>query len=136
MVRIRRFGVVKTATVAAVLYFAATLILVVLFALIVLVAGTGTISTPTTPGAPTFSASAGAGAILVGGLIIAIVYAIFGWIVTAIACALYNVVAGFVGGVEIELETVVPPPSVPTWTPPTAPPASPAPPREGDGIQS
>jgi hypothetical protein len=126
MVRIRRFGVVKTATVAAVLYFVVTLIFVALFALIVLAAGSSSFSAPGAQVAPGLSAGAGAGAILIGGVIIAVIYAIVGWIFTAIACALYNLVAGFTGGIEVELQAVAPPPAVPTWGPSTTPPAPPS----------
>ena len=51
-------------------------------------------------------------------------YGIFGWIFTAIACLLYNWVAGFAGGVEIRLEAV-PVPTVPPSPVVTAPPAPP-----------
>jgi hypothetical protein len=33
-----------------------------------------------------------------------ILYGVMGFIFTAIACAIYNFVAGFVGGIEVELE--------------------------------
>jgi hypothetical protein len=37
-------------------------------------------------------------------IVIPVVYAVMGFIVTLIACALYNLVAGWVGGVQMELE--------------------------------
>jgi hypothetical protein len=45
---------------------------------------------------------------LVGGLLLTVFYTIFGWIFTAIACALYNGVAGRVGGIEIQIESTTP----------------------------
>jgi hypothetical protein len=53
---------------------------------------------------------------------------------TAIALAIYNLAARWVGGIEVEIESVAPPPPVPTWgatlppsaPPPTIPPASPS----------
>ena len=47
---------------------------------------------------------AGVVGILIGGLIASAIYGLFGWIFTAIFCALYNWVAGFTGGVEFELK--------------------------------
>ena len=91
MFRIRRFGVMKTATVVAVLYMI-------------------------------------------------FVYGLFGWVFTAIALAIYNLAARWVGGIEVEVETVGPPPPVPTWgatlppssSPPTIPPAAPSDPAPPD----
>ena len=51
---------------------------------------------------------AGVAGLLVFGLIVVVFYAVIGWIFTAIACALYNVVAGFVGGIEIQVESTTP----------------------------
>jgi hypothetical protein len=43
----------------------------------------------------------------------------------------YNLAAGWVGGIEVQVETVAPPPPVPAWgTPPPAPPSSTLPPAE------
>jgi len=38
-------------------------------------------------------------------LVVPILYGVFGFIFTAIGCALYNWVAGKVGGIEISLDT-------------------------------
>lgn len=37
-------------------------------------------------------------------ILIPVVYAVMGFIGTIVACALYNLVAGWVGGIEVELE--------------------------------
>src|SRR4051812_47027949 len=86
--RIRRFGVVQTANLAAIVYL-------VLFAIFFVPAG------------------------LIGGLaggafggnysaifliFAPIAYAIFGWIFVALGCLLYNLCAGWIGGVEFTLE--------------------------------
>jgi len=114
MVRIRRFGVLKTATVVAVMYALITLVIFVPFALLAAVFGRGG------------GANASLGIIVVA-VLIPIIYAVLGWIITAIACALYNVAAGWVGGIEVELESVVPPPQPPAWGPTTqAPPGPPS----------
>jgi len=129
MTRIRRFGVVKTATVAAVFYAVTSLIFFTIFALIVLIAGTSFTNVPGNqiPGGM-FGATAGAMGVLIAGVILAGVYGVFGWIFTALACLLYNVVAGFTGGIEFQLELAPAPPPVATWTPAAAaPPEAPVP---------
>lgn len=128
MVRIRRFGVLRTASVLALLYGLAALIFFGIFAVFVLIAG---VQSPSFPGGmPGFEAGAGAVGILIFGAIAAALYGIFGWIFTAIACLLYNWVAGFAGGVEFELKAgppVVAQPTAPMSPPPAGPPAAPPP---------
>jgi len=41
---------------------------------------------------------------LIGIIILPILYGIMGWVSGAIGAALYNLVAGWIGGVQIELE--------------------------------
>ena len=112
MYRIRRFGVVKSSTVVAVMY----VIVIAVFALPIAV-GVALFGRGDTAG--------GAAGVLVLGLLAAAVYGVLGWVFTAIACALYNLV----GGIEVQVEPVAPPPPAPIWgptgtaSPPTAPPA-------------
>jgi hypothetical protein len=83
--RIRRFGVGQTAKVLGVLYallglvFAPFLVIAALFA-------------PDTAGFGIGFAIA-----------IPIVYGVVGFIFTAIGCLIYNLVAGWVGGIEIDV---------------------------------
>lgn len=130
MYRIRRFGVLKTATVVAVMYMLIVGVFVVPFLLLALVF------------APTQGSSAmgGIGGILVFGLLAIFGYGLLGWVFTAIGVAIYNLAARWVGGIEVEIETVAPPPPLPTWAttptapsptsspPPVPPPSSPPPP--------
>jgi hypothetical protein len=130
MIRIRRFGVVRTATVAAVLYGLGSLIFFAILAVVFLIAGS---SLPDIPGTdmPGFAVGAGgAVGILIGGVIIAALYGVFGWIVTAILCLLYNAVAGMTGGIELQLEAapVAPAPPAPSWSPPAGSPPAASPP--------
>jgi hypothetical protein len=122
MYRIRRFGVMKTATVAAVMYMLIVGVFVVPFGLLALLL------------APSQGSRAGATAvgIVAIGLIAIVVYGLLGWVFTAVAAAIYNVAARWVGGIEVEIETVAPPPPVPAWTTtvPAPPPSTPAPPVE------
>jgi hypothetical protein len=127
MYRIRRFGVIKTATVVAVMYMLIVAVFVVPFLLLALVF------------APTQGSSAmgGIAGILVFGLVAIFLYGLIGWIFTAIAAAIYNLAAGWVGGIEVQIETVAPPPPMPVWAAsPTVPPppaGSPGPPPTDPG---
>lgn len=117
MFRIRRFGVIKTANVVAFLYL---IIFAIIFVpILVLVAAVA-------PGAGV-GGNAGAVAVLFFGLLIALFYAVVGWIFTALACLLYNFAAGMIGGIEIQLEAVQPPTPVPAWGSANVPPSAPNP---------
>ncbi len=126
MYRIRRFGVMKTATVVALMYMLIVAIFVVPIALIGLLV------------APSQGQSAGAAVvgIVTLGVVAILGYGLLGWVFTALAVALYNVAARWVGGIEVQVETVAPPPGMPAWgttttqvpPPPAAPPPSVAPP--------
>ena len=108
MYRISRFGVVKTATMVALIYVIVIAIFFVPAAIVVVAFGRST--------------GVAAGGVLIGGVLIALVYAAFGWIFTAISCAIYNLAARWVGGIEVQLQPVAPPPPVPLWAPSIAPP--------------
>ena len=121
MVRIRRFNVIKTATVVAVMYVVIVAIFAIPFLLIVGIAGVSTNGGP----------NVGTG--MVGGLVLSVVIALFygliGWVFTAVACLIYNLVAGWIGGIEVEVDRVEPPAPPPAWMAPggspTAPPGPP-----------
>lgn len=108
MYRISRFGVVKTATMVALIYVIVIAIFAVPAAIIVL--------------ALTPSGGAGAVEVVIGGVLIAIVYAAVGWIFAAIGCAIYNLAARWIGGIEVQVEPVVPPAPAPLWAPLITPP--------------
>jgi hypothetical protein len=114
MYTIRRFSVMKTATVVAVMYVVIVAIFIIPFALIAVAAGTGD------------SAGTGIVGVIVFGLLAAALYGVFGWIFTAIACAIYNLAAGWVGGIEVQVDQAAPPPAPQLWAP-SAPPAVPPP---------
>jgi len=128
MVRIRRFSVIKTATVVALMYTVIVAVFAIPFFLLVAIAGVST------NGGPTNAVGSGVG-LLVVAIVAALVYGLIGWIATAIVCLLYNFVAGLVGGIELEVDRPGPPALPPPWmtstTPPpsptTAPPSTPAP---------
>jgi hypothetical protein len=96
MYRIRRFGVVRTSNVFAILYLVITLIFVIPFALIL---ASGPVTTTDAFGnttqvniSPVFL------------LFIPLIYAGIGWIFTAIFCLIYNLASRFTGGIEVEVE--------------------------------
>ena len=110
-VTIRHFDVVRTANVVAVLYAVAVIIVVLVFfvpfMLIAGVAGMG-------------SSGSGMGSVvgagLVGGLLFATIgivfYGVVGWVMTTIVCALYNFVAGRIGGIRVVVDVEGPYPGL------------------------
>ena len=86
MAQIRRFGVGQTAKVVGVLY---TLVGVALVPFILIAAMYSPNKAGLGPGVA---------------LALPIIYGAAGFIFTAIGCALYNFVAGLVGGIEVELD--------------------------------
>lgn len=83
--QLRRFGVGQTAKVAGALYALMGLVLVPFFLL----------------ASMSFPEGMGFGMGLV--LLMPILYGVFGYIFVAIGCAIYNFVAGYVGGIEVDL---------------------------------
>ena len=123
MYRIRRFGIIKTATTVAIVYMIAVAILLVPFLLIASAFRT------TVPIAGGGSLDIGGGVLVSFALIAVFGYGIVGWIGTAVACAVYNVAARLVGGIEVEIDEVTAPPPPPmSWgqpAPPAVPPGDP-----------
>jgi prepilin signal peptidase PulO-like enzyme (type II secretory pathway) len=139
MYRLRRFGVVRTATVVGLMY--ALLVGIILIPILLLV---GAVSLQTDvgttvigePGSDLGTGTAGAGALGIAGLLLigllaAVLYGIVGWVLTAIVCLLYNLVARWTGGIEVEVVQAPPPEPVPTWGP--TGPAAPVGPGEPQG---
>lgn len=86
MAQIRRFGVGQTAKVVGALYALMGLIFVPVVLLVAMIS-------PDKSGfSPGFA------------LALPIIYGVAGFIFTAIGCAIYNFVAGLVGGIEVELD--------------------------------
>jgi hypothetical protein len=85
--QIRRFGIGQTAKVLGALYGLLGLVFVPFIFLATVMA----------PGEFAFG--------LGYAIIFPVLYAVIGFVMTAIGCALYNFVAGMVGGIEVELGT-------------------------------
>ena len=84
------------------------------FALVLLAAGTSGTTGSTNAGGPIFV-----------GLLAVLLYGLLGWVMTAIACAVYNLAAGWIGGIEVQVEPMQPPAPPPSWGPiNAAPPAA------------
>ena len=83
--QIRRFGVLQTAKVIGALYALIGLVFVPVLLLISMVA-------PSKDGLGTGFA-----------LALPVIYGVLGFIFAALSCAIYNLVAGLVGGIEVEL---------------------------------
>jgi hypothetical protein len=100
-VSIRRFDVVRAANIAALLYVVIILIGMAIFVPFALLAGiAGSQYADSDMGAVM---GAGVVGILLGGLFLAVVYGVMGWIMTAIAVALFNFVAGRLGGLQADV---------------------------------
>ena len=84
--RIRRFGIASTALTMAIIYFVLGLVIAPLFYL-------ATLNAPPDQKLPGL-------ALILGPFI----YAVFGYVFAAIGCLLYNVIAGWTGGVAFTLE--------------------------------
>ena len=117
MFRIRRFGVLRTATVVAVAYAIVFLVIAIPLALLGLAAPRG-----------------GFGAAFIGFFlfVLLVVYPLIIWVFTALACLVYNLAARFVGGIEVEVERRQEPwMAAPTWSPDAPPPWGGPPPPWG-----
>jgi hypothetical protein len=112
MFRIRRFNVIKTSNVVALIYMVVVAVFAVPIALLVSIAGTAS----QVQGGPI------GGVVL--GIAVILFYGLLGWVFTAIGCLIYNLVAGWIGGIEVQVEAVAPPPPPPSWMPPAPPPAT------------
>ncbi len=84
--RVRRFSVAQTAKVVGLLYVVMALIFMPIVLIVAFVS----------PQESAFSVGVA--------LALPIIYGVLGFIFTAIGCALYNWVAGMVGGIEVELD--------------------------------
>lgn len=99
--RIRRVGVYQTSIVVAALYGLVGL----LFAPFIWLMG----RLPATEGAATLEPMGSMGAMsIVFAIGAPILYAVIGFITTAIACVIYNLLAKLTGGIEIELVVAEP----------------------------
>jgi len=91
--RIRRFSVLQTSWVAVVILFCVMLIIMIPLGLVFSAIGKSGLMPGHFPG---FGVAFF--------FIIPFVYGIMGFIMTAISCLVYNLIAGWTGGIELEFE--------------------------------
>jgi hypothetical protein len=97
MTQIKSFGVLQTSKLIAVLYL-------MIFAVIgIPIGAVAILFAPGRLGLPELAAL----------LLILVVYPLMGFVFTALACALYNVAAKWVGGIEIDIGPAAPDQPVP-----------------------
>lgn len=97
MKRIKKFGVLQTAKVIAILYLIGSSIFFIPLSLVVLAA----------KNSPVFSSALQRNTGLSSPIFIMLlplVYSVFGFIVAAISCLIYNFIATKIGGIEVELD--------------------------------
>ncbi|HMS38994.1 MAG TPA: hypothetical protein PKE69_02120 [Pyrinomonadaceae bacterium] len=102
--RIRKIGILSVAKIYAVMMLVVSLIISIPYGLVIMIFGAAMLGQGSDAGM-----AAGGGSILIGLLVmigIPIMYAVFGFIGGAIGALIYNIFAGMVGGVEIEVENV------------------------------
>lgn len=91
--RVKKIGVLQTSIVSAIIFFILSLIMVVPVMLVMGIAGV-------------FSDNMGFAFGGVFMIFMPIMYAVIGFLVTALWCWMYNVVAKWIGGIEIEVEVI------------------------------
>ena len=130
MYRVRRIGVISAANVTAAISLVITLVFVLLVALVILPMGSFPVSLNAAN--PFDRTRVPSGSVIGFLFIIPLVYAAIGWVMGALAALVYNLVARFIGGLQLDLEQREPQPAA-SWSPPaaTAPPPPAAPPGEG-----
>jgi hypothetical protein len=118
---IARFDPIRTANIVAALYAVIVLVIGLLFAvpfaIVALVAGQEAAG----PGV----AAGGAVGVVVLLAVAVVFYAGIGWVMTALVCALYNGLAGRIGGIRVDIQPEGPsllgPGPVPGWPAPVPP---------------
>ena len=88
--QISRLSIHQTAKVLAILYGMMGLLFIPIFLVVSMAA-------------PGDAGMLGMGMGLGAALVFPIMYAVFGYVFVAIGCLLYNLVAGWVGGIEVEM---------------------------------
>ena len=117
MTRVRRIGVISLANMFAAITFVLSLVFIVFVLLVVL---------PMRDEVVTRYFNVPRSGAIAFFLLVPFIYAAIGWIGGAVSALVYNLVAGFTGGVQLQLEhreqPVAPPPA---WTPTAPPPPAP-----------
>ena len=114
MYRVRRVGVISAANMSAAISFVFTFVIALLVALVVL--PMGNLPIPTGAGGPFDRTTLPTGSVIGLVLVAPLLYAAVGWVAGALGALVYNLVARFIGGLQLTLEGR--PPDAPVaWTP-------------------
>ena len=91
MKRIKKFGVYQTSKVCGIIYFIGSAVVFIPFGLLF----------------SSFGGDNNPFAMFTGTMlfILPFVYGVIGFIVTAVGCVIYNIIANWVGGIEVEVES-------------------------------
>lgn len=107
MQQIKSFGIFQTSKFVAILYFVIAAVIAIIAAPFILLAG---MFTSAQPGEGLGSGGTAMGFGLAFLVAAPFIYGIFAFLATALVCWVYNVLAGRVGGIAIELEPPAAPP--------------------------
>jgi hypothetical protein len=110
---IRRFGVLSVAKIAGAVYALIGLIAGGIMALVALMGGFAGMAAED-PNSALASTFVGVGSVV----IFPIIYGCLGFIGGALSSALYNLIAGFIGGIQLEIESAIPAVSPASYQPP------------------
>ena len=103
--QIRRMGVFSCAKIYAIVMAAFGLVIGVIYGLFFMIVGGAMLAA----GSGREAGPAGASGLIIGlvmMVVIPIFYGVLGFVMGAIGALVYNIAAGFVGGIELELENV------------------------------
>lgn len=102
--RIKKLGILSVAKMYAAIMLVVSLLISIPYGLIIMIFGAAMMGTGQSGG------MAAAGGSVVAGLavmiILPIIYSAMGFVFGALGAVLYNLFANFVGGIEVEVETV------------------------------
>lgn len=93
MKRVKRFGVYQTAKISAIIYFIISALFMVPFGLFFSTIGGGAYDSMPFFGGMFF-------------FLLPFFYAFIGFVFTALGCVIYNMIAKYAGGIEMEIETI------------------------------
>ncbi len=104
--RIKKMGILSVAKIYALMMLVISLIISIPYGLIIMIFGAALLSGG---GGGSEGLAAGGGSIVIGLLVmigVPIFYGLMGFVFGAISALVYNIFAGMVGGIEIEVENV------------------------------
>ena len=102
--QVKRVGAFSAGKVTGALYALLGLVFGVIFALISLLGIAITSLAPNSSGSSTAALLSGGGVAIASIIFLPVLYGVLGFITGLISAFLYNLVAGFIGGIEVDIE--------------------------------